>query len=133
MKTRHPQPPSTEERHWYDIAERVVRDVRGALPDDLRVAAEEIPVIIEERPGRALRDAGFPDDLLGLFDAPAYADARTDTDPRPPAIRLFIRNLRDEADDEPVAFREEVGVTYLHELGHLLGLDEDALDARGLA
>ncbi|MEI8353327.1 MAG: metallopeptidase family protein [Lentisphaerota bacterium] len=133
MKTRHPQPPSAEERHWYDIAERVVSDVRGALPDDLRAAADEVPVIIEERPGRVLRDAGLPDDLLGIFDAPAYADTLTDTDLRPPAIRLFIRNLRDEADDDPEVFREEVRVTYLHELGHLLGLDEDDLDARGLA
>ncbi|MBM4163224.1 MAG: hypothetical protein FJ222_02090 [Lentisphaerae bacterium] len=71
--------------------------------------------------------------LLGLFDAPAYADASTDTEPRPPAIRLFIRNLRDASDDDPGVFCDEVRVTYLHELGHLLGLDEDALDARGLA
>ena len=110
-----------------------MRDVRGALPDDLRAAADEIPVIIEERPGRVLRDAGFSDDLLGIFDAPAYADSLSENDLRPPAIRLFIRNLRDEADDDPGVFREEVRVTYLHELGHLLGLDEDGLDARGLA
>jgi predicted Zn-dependent protease with MMP-like domain len=133
MTTRRPQSPVAEERRWYAIAERVVSDVRSALPDDLRAAADDIPVIIEARPGRALLDAGFPDDLLGLFDAPAYADTVTDTEPRPPAIRLFIRNLRDEAEDDPGVFREEVRVTYLHELGHLLGLDEADLDARGLA
>jgi len=29
-------------------------------------------------------------------------------------------------------YREEVRVTYLHELGHYLGWDEDDLTARGL-
>ena len=29
------------------------------------------------------------------------------------------------------AFREEVRITYLHELGHYLGLEEDEIEARG--
>ena len=30
------------------------------------------------------------------------------------------------------SFEEEVGITFMHELGHYLGLDEDDLDERGL-
>ena len=38
----------------------------------------------------------------------------------------------DFAEDDPDTFREEVRITFLHELGHLLGLDEEDLDVRGL-
>ena len=131
MKPRHPKLPP-QGRRWYDLAEAAVRVVRAALPVDLRAAAAAVPVVLEDLPGRDLADAGFPGDLLGLFDAPTYAEGVAADDPRPPAIRLFVRNLRDEAADDPGAFREEVRITYLHELGHFLGLDEAALAARGL-
>ncbi len=116
---------------WYDRAEAVVQAVRAALPAALRTAAQDLPVILEDRPGRALLEEGFTDDLLGIFDAPEYADTAA-ADPRPPCIRLFIQNLRDEAEDDPDTFREEVRITFLHELGHFLGLDEAALADRGL-
>jgi len=131
MKLRQPKVPPQGCR-WYDLAEAAVRAVRGALPAELRDAAAAVPVVLEDIPGRDLADAGFPDDLLGLFDAPTYAEGVGGDEPRPPAIRLFVRNLRDEAADDPDTFREEVRITYLHELGHFLGLDEDALAARGL-
>jgi predicted Zn-dependent protease with MMP-like domain len=50
----------------------------------------------------------------------------------PSAIRLYIENLRDEAEDDPERFRREVRKTLLHELGHYLGLEEDDLEKRGL-
>lgn len=116
---------------WYDRAEAVVQAVRATLPAALRTAAQDLPVILEDRPGRTLLEEGFTDDLLGIFDAPEYADT-TSTEPQPPCIRLFIQNLRDEAEDNPDTFREEVRITFLHELGHFLGLDEDGLADRGL-
>jgi predicted Zn-dependent protease with MMP-like domain len=45
---------------------------------------------------------------------------------------LYIESLWDFADADVDAFREEVRVTYLHELGHYLGWDEDQLTSRGL-
>ena len=35
-------------------------------------------------------------------------------------------------EDLPAAYREEVRITYLHELGHYLGWDEDEVAERGL-
>ena len=40
--------------------------------------------------------------------------------------------LRDYCAEEGLSFEEEVRVTYLHEFGHYLGLEEDDMDARGL-
>jgi len=45
---------------------------------------------------------------------------------------LFLENLWDLAGGEEKKFRDEVQTTYLHELGHYLGLDEDELTKRGL-
>ena len=49
-----------------------------------------------------------------------------------PQIILFLENLWDFAEGEEEIFREEIHTTYLHELGHYLGLDEDELIERGL-
>ena len=50
----------------------------------------------------------------------------------PPQILLFLANIWDYAGGAEPAFREEVRVTYLHELGHYLGWDESDLEVRGL-
>jgi predicted Zn-dependent protease with MMP-like domain len=70
--------------------------------------------------------------LLGLFVGPSFVEELSCDDPMPPVIRLFVENLRDEAEDDPALFRQEVRTTLLHELGHYLGLDEDGLAERGL-
>jgi len=45
---------------------------------------------------------------------------------------LFLENLWDFADGDHKVFCDEVRITYLHELGHFLGWDEDDLAAREL-
>jgi predicted Zn-dependent protease with MMP-like domain len=77
-------------------------------------------------------EEGDEEDLLGLFEGPCYAERPDNANPMPSAIRLYIENLRDEAEDDPKRFRHEVRKTFIHELGHYLGLEEDDLDKRGL-
>ncbi|MBP5787910.1 MAG: metallopeptidase family protein, partial [Kiritimatiellae bacterium] len=77
---------------------------------------------------------GIEPDLLGLFlgpDLPGRLDDAT-FDPLPTEILLFLDNILDYAEDDLPTFREEVRLTYLHELGHLLGLDETDLADRSL-
>jgi len=50
----------------------------------------------------------------------------------PSQIILFLENLWDFAESDENVFCEEVHTTFLHELGHFLGLDEDDLTERGL-
>ena len=75
-------------------------------------------------------DDGQEGDLLGLFIGPELA--HEGDEPMPPQIILFLENLWDEAEGNERTFRKEVRITYLHELGHYLGLDEDDLFERGL-
>jgi predicted Zn-dependent protease with MMP-like domain len=65
-----------------------------------------------------------------LFVGPDFADEGHV--PMPPQIILFLENLWDFAEKDEEVFCDEVRTTFLHELGHFLGLDEDDLIDRGL-
>jgi len=102
----------------------------AALPEPLREGAEKLPVTFERVPNAGLQADGIEADTLGLFTGAEFAEEGMV--PLPPQIILFLENLWDFAEGEEKIFREEVHTTYLHELGHYLGLDEDDLTERGL-
>jgi predicted Zn-dependent protease with MMP-like domain len=125
--------PSCRKTLWpslASIAEAEVAATLAALPRELRAQASTVPVTYDPCPSDALLADGWEPDLLGLFVGVPYA--HEGQAPCPQQIFLFLENLWEEAaHDEPV-YRTEVRKTYLHELGHYLGLDEDELDDRGL-
>lgn len=102
-----------------------------ALPGALRDAARTVPVVYERHPNRALIEDGLDADLLGLFVGDPRAEAGQGS-ALPPQILLFLENLWDFAEGDLDLYGEEVRTTYLHELGHYLGLDEIDLEERGL-
>ncbi len=102
----------------------------AALPKPLRERAEKLPVTFERVPNAGLQADGIEADTLGLFTGAEMAEEGNV--PLPPQIILFLENLWDFAEGDGEIFREEVRTTYLHELGHYLGLDEDDLTGRGL-
>lgn len=107
---------------------------RARLPAELRALADALPVSYEAFPeGPMLEDENVEPDILGLFVGPSLRDAGHGSDSLPPQVLLFLENLWDEADGDPVRYRDEVRITYLHELGHYLGWDEDEVARRGLA
>ena len=114
------------------IAESEVQRVLAMLPRDLRVEARRLPVTFESRPAKPLQADGIEADTLGLFVGEAYPDAETGGVPLPAQIILFLENIWDAADEDEAVYREEIRTTFLHELGHYLGLDEIDLEERGL-
>ena len=101
-----------------------------ALPAPLHERARLVPVTFERVPNEGLQADGIAADTLGLFVGPDFADEQSV--PMPPQIILFLDNLWDQAEQDEEWFLDEVHTTYLHELGHYLGLDEDELTERGL-
>jgi predicted Zn-dependent protease with MMP-like domain len=99
----------------------------------LRERARHLPVTYEPAPNRALLADGIEPDTLGLFVGEELAESGQTLAPMPAQIILFLDNIWDQAEGAPDIYREEVRTTYLHELGHYLGLDEIDLDDRGLA
>lgn len=114
------------------LAASAVSAAHRSLPPELRALARGVPVHYERKPAPDVLAEGFPDDILGLFTGAAHGQEAAATNPLPPQILLYIDNLWDYAEDDVEIFRDEVRMTYLHELGHYFGWDEDELTARGL-
>ncbi len=116
------------------VAQETIAHTRTRLPDEIRALAERLPVSLEAFPeGPMLEDENVEPDILGLFVGPPHGQEATAEPGPPPQILLFLENLWDEADGDPARYRDEVRITYLHELGHYLGWDEDEVARRGLA
>ena len=110
----------------------IVRRVMAELPPDLRTLAERVPVYCEWEMAEHWLEEGVADDSMGLFSGPALNEP---TDPdclESPSITFFLAELWDYCGEDLPAFDEEVRITYIHEFGHYLGLDESELEARGL-
>ena len=110
----------------------IVRRVVAELPPDLRTLAERVPVFCEWEMAEHWLEEGVADDSMGLFSGPALNEP---TDPdclESPSITFFLAELWDYCGEDQLTFDEEVRITYIHEFGHYLGLDEPELEARGL-
>jgi predicted Zn-dependent protease with MMP-like domain len=116
--------------HLQTLALAEVEATLAALPHPLREQARQLPVTFEPVPNAGLQADGIEWDTLGLFTGAEFADEGTAV--LPPQIILFLENLWEFAEADEAIFRAEVHTTYLHELGHYLGLDEDELTERGL-
>lgn len=118
--------------HLKQLALAEVEATLAALPAPLRERAKQLPVTFEPEPNAGLVADGIEPDTLGLFTGPSFGDEENSASPLPPQIILFLENLWDFAEQDEDIFLDEVHTTYLHELGHYLGLDEDELFDRGL-
>lgn len=115
---------------------KIAADTVGAaerqLPPEIRALARGVAVHYEAVPAADVLADGFESDILGLFTGSAHGMELAHDNPAPPQILLYLENLWDFAEADEAFFRQEVRLTYLHELGHYLGWDEDQLTARGL-
>ena len=114
------------------IATEVVTDTIHSLPAELQAHAQDLSVVYEPVPSDALIEEGWEPDILGIYSGDPIHVSAAHSSPSPREIRLFLENLWDFAEGDEEAYREEVRVTYLHELGHYLGLDEEDLEDRDL-
>ncbi|MDB6094258.1 MAG: hypothetical protein JWM32_1820 [Verrucomicrobia bacterium] len=115
-----------------ELALETVTATQRKLPPEIRPLAEAVPVHYEAKPHASVVAEGFEPDILGLFTGSAFGSEFESDQPAPPEILLYLENLWDFAEDDPAVFKQEVRLTYLHELGHYLGWDEDEIAARGL-
>lgn len=110
-------------------ADEELKSLIKVLPVDIQKSAEKVAISFEEKPGQGAFDDELEGDELGLFEGPSAMDEAGDELPR---IRLFLVNLWQWTEEEEHDYRDEVGTTFLHELGHYLGWDEDEVNQRGL-
>ena len=114
------------------FAAETVAATQRSLPPELRPLALAVPVHYPALPDDDVIADGFTDDILGLFSGDPHGKEFAHDQPAPPQIFLYVENLWDYAEGDLKLFREEARLTYLHELGHYFGWDEEELAARGL-
>ncbi|MGF1655463.1 MAG: metallopeptidase family protein [Verrucomicrobiales bacterium] len=110
-------------------AEDAMVEYFAQLDETLRPFAREVTLIYQ---WEADENNPEEEDLLGLFEGPGREDYLAGEGELPPRITLFLENLWWEAEADAQRFRDEVQLTFLHELGHYLGYEEDDLIKRGI-
>lgn len=124
------------------IAHDVWDDLKKRIPAEFQALISQIQFFILDEPTpELLADlpedlAERPDELCGLnVGTPVTQATLTSPDPMPTRIYLFRWALMDQIDPEDpnpeATLREEIAVTFLHEVGHSFGLEEDDLQRLG--
>lgn len=116
------------------LAARTVVEIRTALPAPVQAAAAECPAVLLTMEAWAVeQDEPVDEELMGLFCGMSRVEGTPSGPGDAPQILLFLDNLWAWSEADRAIFAEEVEITFLHELGHYLGLDEDEVADRGLA
>lgn len=109
---------------WEELfgkAEGVISELLRALPDELRKEAERVPCLLEKWP---------PEGDEALARCLSFEEHVVSEAPGP--FVLYLGTIYRYCREQGLDFADEIRVTYLHELGHHLGLDEADLEERGL-
>jgi predicted Zn-dependent protease with MMP-like domain len=113
----------------------IVQRTLAAMPEAVKPHLREVPVLVQPLPSREMLEGEsdpISPDVLGLFVGRSLRERSVNDPPgAPTAIYIFRRNLQRVCADAEELERE-VRITVQHEVGHLLGLDEDELEEWGL-
>lgn len=119
-----------------EVFDSIVEQAIAELPEAFQRAIRMARIVREPMPWAQLAGPdplAVPPDVMGLFVGPTLHELAEDqSGALPPVIYLFKRNI-ERASQSRDDLREEIRVTLFHEVGHLLGLDEDQVAEMGLA
>jgi len=127
-----PEPLEVSDEAFDAIVEKAVAE----LPPRVREKLDEFAVMVQPLPTVEMLSEEKPPlspDLLGLFvGRHIFAQHSAALPDAPGMILLFRRNLLRACHDMD-ELAHEIRITVQHEVGHLMGLDEDELDDWGLS
>jgi predicted Zn-dependent protease with MMP-like domain len=103
-------------------AQSVLETTLAELPNEIRAEAEKIPCLLE-------KECADDPEILGTYGHFVAGEMSETNGP----IVLYLETIERYCWEEGEDFAAEVRLTYLHELGHHFGWDEDDLEQRGLA
>lgn len=127
------QAPAPEVHVSEEKLQEIAEAALAELPPRALELLENVPILIEDLPGRHLVEEGLDPRILGLFSGRPLTeiDSTGGQSAGIDSIHLYQRNLeRAVADEEALA--DEIRITVLHETAHFFGLEDDDLDDLGL-
>lgn len=122
---------------------RLVAQTVDVLPTEFRDAIENIEVIVEDWPTdeeldyfeerEGLEEGEGDDLLLGLYQGIPLGERDTATyhGVLPDRITLYRKAIEEFCGGDEAVMVEEIRKTFLHEIGHYFGIDEDRLKELG--
>ena len=107
--------------------------VLASLPQVIRDAVQEVPVLVEAKPNRAIAEhaPAINPEVLGLFVGTSVGHKMGALGGYGDVVLLFQRNL-ERSGETRQEVSKELKITLLHEYGHYLGFDEEELEHLGL-
>jgi predicted Zn-dependent protease with MMP-like domain/Flp pilus assembly protein TadD len=112
-----------------------IEEALGRLPQAIRPHLERVAVSVEELPSVDLLKSTrppLPPTIVGVFrGTPVPRNAHSGGAAPAGSIVLYRRNLERSGKDVGDV-RRQIAITVMHEVGHLLGLNEDELREQGL-
>jgi predicted Zn-dependent protease with MMP-like domain len=109
---------ATKWAELFERAEQVIATARLELPEPVAREAERVAVIVDKWAPR----------MLGCYHQ--FEPGRVSSSAGP--IFVFVGSVYQNCELNGLEFDDEIRTTYLHELGHHLGLSESELTERGL-
>jgi predicted Zn-dependent protease with MMP-like domain len=123
-----------EKRENFD---RLLEEILGDLPSDVRALLDEISLVVDDEPSEdVLRALGIEEDeepdVCGLHSGiPLTYRSVLDANPEPELVRLYRGPILRLAGKKRGELRKQILITLLHELGHHFGLSEERLAELG--
>jgi predicted Zn-dependent protease with MMP-like domain len=113
---------------------RLVSTALERIPDEFRMAMQNVQVVLEDWPEPSLMEevTGDPDDVLyGLYTGTPLPDRTADYgNTTPDVITLYQGPLQEDFPDREELLYE-IEVTLVHEIAHYFGFDEDTIERYG--
>jgi predicted Zn-dependent protease with MMP-like domain len=111
--------------------ERYVAEALASIPRRFRDAMQNIAIVVEEEPSRALlaeMEIEPPDTLLGLYQGTPLTERSWGYgNTLPDRVLLFQGPHERESEDEEDLVTA-IGETLIHEIGHYFGLSEEEIE-----
>jgi len=105
-------------------AEKLIVAVIDSLPGDIKFEAQKVPFVVKDWPIE--KEDG---NVLGHYQKLGLGTSMEGG----ASIVIFTGSIFQHCQDTGLEFEDEVKTTYLHELGHHFGWDEEEIAKRGLA
>ena len=107
----------------------IILELVESLPPAIQKSLEGVEFVVEEEP-----ELSSEDEMLGEKLGEYIGVSVEEREQRlyPDRIAIYTNNLQRDTRDRD-EFVEQLRITLLHEIGHHLGLDEDAVEGLGLA